>query len=161
VDKSFFNTSSRYYRSVESQNIETEIARLEKIIADDPNSAAAAESSYYLALLYSHHKNPQPDYRSALKKLESYIRLNPEAGEKNDVQCLLSLFRQIDTLRSKNHALKTKNHNLKKYQARLKSDTSTLNEEKEQLTAENQNLQDMIEQLKLLDVQLEERRKAY
>jgi len=154
VDKSLFNTYPHYYQSVESNNIETEIVRLEKIITDDPDSATAAESFYYLSLLYSHDKKPQPDYQKALQKLESYIHLNPEAGKKSDVQYLLSLFRQIETLRTKNNALK-------KDRSRLKSDTSTLKGEKEQLTADNQNLRDMIEQLKLLDIQLEERRKAY
>ncbi len=160
IDKSLFNTYPHYYLSVESNNIEPEIARLEKNSADDPDSAAAAESFYYLSLLYSHHKKSQPDYKKALQNLESYIRLNPEAEKKSDVQYLLSLFREIDTLRSKNHALKAKNNALKKHSIRLKSDTSALKGEKEQLTAENQNLQDMIEQLKLLDIQLEERRKS-
>ena len=167
VDKSLYNTYPHYYLSVESENIEPEIVRLEKIIADEPDSAAAAESFYYLSLLYSHHKKRQPDYQKALQNLESYIRLNPEAGKKNDVQYLLSLFREIETLgakkntlKVKNNALKAKNDALKKDKATLKGNTTTLKREKEQLTTENQNLQDMIEQLKLLDIQLEERRKS-
>ncbi|MEA3548792.1 MAG: hypothetical protein U9R66_14160 [Thermodesulfobacteriota bacterium] len=160
VDKSLFNTYPHYYLSVESENIEPEIVRLEKVIADEPDPETAAESFYYLSLLYSHHKKRQPNYPKALQNLESYIRLNPEAGKKNDVQYLLSLFREIETIGAKNHALKAKNNALKKDRARLKSDTSTLKKEREQLTADNQNLQNIIEQLKLLDIQLEERRKS-
>lgn len=154
VDKSIFNTYPHYYLSVESKNIETEITRLEKNIKADPDSETTAKSFYYLSPLYSHPKNPQPDYRKALKNFESYIRLDPEAGKKCDVQYLLSLFRQIEKLRGKNDLLKMD-------KARLKNDTSTLKGEKKQLTAENKNLQDIIEQLKLLDIQLEERRRAY
>ena len=161
VDKSFFNTSSRYYQSVETDSIETEIVRLEKIITDDPGSPAAAQSFYYLSLLYSHHKNPQPDYRNAGNMLESHIRLDPKAGEKSDVQYLLSLFRQTEQLRTKIEKLRTKNNALQRDKTKLKSDSLTLNEEKARLTAENQNLRGMIEQLKLLDVQLEERRKMF
>jgi len=160
VDKSLFNTYPHYYLSVESENIEPEIVRLENIIADEPDSAAAAELSYYLSLLYSHHKKPQPNYQKALQNLESYIRLNPEAGKNNDVQYLLSLFRNIETLEAKNNTLKAKNDALKEDRAKLKCNTTTLKREKDQLTAENQNLQDMIEQLKLLDIQIEEKRKS-
>ncbi len=167
VDKSLFNTYPHYYLSIESENIEPEIVRLEKTIADEPDSAAAAESFYYLSLLYSHHKKRQPDYQKALQNLESYIRLNPEAGKKNDVKYLLSLFRKIETLgaknntlKAKNNALKAKNDALKKDRAKLKRNSTTLKREKEQLTTENLNLQDIIEQLKLLDIQLEKRRKS-
>ncbi len=167
VDKSLFNTYPHYYLSVESENIEPEIVRLEKVIANEPDSETAAESFYYLSLLYSHYKKRQPNYQKALQNLESYIRLNPEAGKKNDVQYLLSLFREIETigaknntLKAKNNALKAKNDALKEDRTKLKCASTTLKREKEQLTTENQTLQDMIEQLKLLDIQLEERRKS-
>jgi len=93
--------------------------------------------------------------------LESYIQLDPKAGEKSDVQYLLSLFREAEQLRTKIEKLRTKNIALQKERTKLKNDTSTLNEAKKRLTADNQNLRDMIDRLKLLDVQLEERRKMF
>ena len=143
---------STYYLTLQTKEIKTEISRLEKALKSEDNSLSGQTSLYYLALLYSHFKNPEPDYKHAFKNLEEYISLDPEGAEqKSSVQYLMSLLKKLIKNESRCNELKT-------LITTLKQENKTLTEKYEKLVIENQNTKEIIEKLKQLDIQLEKKR---
>ncbi|MCK4619230.1 MAG: hypothetical protein KAT52_04745 [Desulfobacterales bacterium] len=143
---------STYYLTLQTKEIKTEISRLEKALKSEDDSLSRPTSLYYLALLYSHSKNPEPDYKHAFKNLEEYILLDPEGAEqKSSVQYLMSLLNKL---------IKNENlcNELKTLITTLKQENKTLTEKYEKLVIENQNTKEIIEKLKQLDIQLEKKR---
>ncbi|MDL2122343.1 MAG: hypothetical protein LWX51_04490 [Deltaproteobacteria bacterium] len=143
---------STYYLTLQTKEIKTEISRLEKALKSEDDSLSRPTSLYYLALLYSHFKNPEPDYKHAFKNLEEYILLDPEGAEqKSSVQYLMSLLNKL---------IKNENlcNELKTLITTLKQENKTLTEKYEKLVIENQNTKEIIEKLKQLDIQLEKKR---
>ena len=87
---------STYYLTLQTKEIKTEISHLENALKSEDNSLSRPTSLYYLALLYSHFKNPEPDYRHAFKNLEEYILLDPDGAEqKSSAQYLMSLLNKL------------------------------------------------------------------
>ncbi len=127
-----------------------EILRLEKKLKNqkDPavtSPAATSNDRFRLALLYSHHKNPAPDFARAENLIKEYIKLNPDDRRLDDATYLLSLLQEIN---------KTKqdcNEILQKENAKLKNENNDLSKE-------NQKMKGIIEELKSLDIRLEEKR---
>jgi predicted Zn-dependent protease len=143
---------STYYLTLQTKEIKTEISRLEKALKSEDDSLSRPTSLYYLALLYSHFKNHEPDYKHAFKNLEEYILLDPEGAEqKSSVQYLMSLLNKL---------IKNENlcNELKTLITTLKQENKTLTEKYEKLVIENQNTKEIIEKLKQLDIQLEKKR---
>jgi len=143
---------STYYLTLQTKEIKTEISRLEKALKSEDKSLSRPTSLYYLALLYSHFKNPEPDYKHAFKNLEEYILLDPDGAEqKSSAQYLMSLLNKLKI----NEDLLNK---LKTLITTLKQENKTLTEKYEKLVIENQNTKEIIEKLKQLDIQLEKKR---
>lgn len=143
---------STYYLTLQTKEIKTEISHLEKALKSENDSLSGPGSLYYLALLYSHFRNPEPDYRHAFKNLEEYILLDPEGAEqKSSVQYLMSLLKK---------SIKNENlcNELKTLVTTLKQENKTLTKKYEKLVIENQNTKGIIEKLKQLDIQLEKKR---
>jgi hypothetical protein len=145
---------STYYLALQTKEIKTEISHLENALKSEDDSLSRPTSLYYfyLALLYSHFKNPEPDYKHAFKNLEEYISLNPEGAEqKSSVQYLMSLLKKL---------IKNENlcNELKTLITTLKQENKTLTKKYEKLVIENQNTKEIIEKLKQLDIQLEKKR---
>ena len=146
--------NSAYYLSLQTKEIKTEISHLENALKSEDESLSRPTSLYYfyLALLYSHFKNPEPDYKHAFKNLEEYILLDPEGAEqKSSVQYLMSLLKKL---------IKNENlcNELKTLITTLKQENKTLTEKYEKLVIENRNTKEIIEKLKQLDIQLEKKR---
>ena len=155
---------STYYLALQMKEIKTEISHLENALKSEDDSLSRPTSLYYfyLALLYSHFKNPEPDYNHAFKNLEEYISLDPEGAEqKSSVQYLMSLLKKLIKNENLCNELK-KNENLcnelKTLITTLKQENKTLTEKYEKLVIENQNTKEIIEKLKQLDIQLEKKR---
>lgn len=155
---------STYYLALQTKEIKTEITHLENALKSEDDSLSRPTSLYYfyLALLYSHFKNPEPDYKHAFKNLEEYISLDPEGAEqKNSVQYLMSLLKK---LKQNERLLKKLKQNedlcneLKILITTLKHENKTLTKKYEKLVMENQNIKEIIEKLKQLDIQLEKKR---
>ena len=143
---------STYYLTLQTKEIKTEISHLENALKGEEDSLSRPTSLYYLALLYSHFKNPEPDYKHAFKNLEEYISLDPEGAEqKSSVQYLMSLLKKL---------IKNENlcNELKTLITTLKQENKTLTEKYEKLVIENRNTKEIIEKLKQLDIQLEKKR---
>ena len=163
---------STYYLTLQTKEIKTEISRLENALKSAEDSLSRQASLYYLSLLYSHFKNPEPDYKHALKNLEQYISLDSEGSEqKSSVQYLMSLLKKLiknegccdELIKNKNlHNKLIKNaticNELKTFITTLKQENKTLTEKYEKLVIENQNIKEIIEKLKQLDIQLEKKR---
>ena len=153
---------STYYLTLQTKEIKTEISRLEKALKSEDKSLSRPTSLYYLALLYSHFKNPEPDYKHAFKNLEEYILLDPDGAEqKSSAQYLMSLLNKLKINKNLLNKLKINEdlcNELKTLITTLKQENKTLTEKYEKLVIENQNTKEIIEKLKQLDIQLEKKR---
>ena len=163
---------STYYFTLQTQEIKTEISCLENALKSEEDLLSRQASLYYLSLLYSHFKNPEPDFKHAFKNLEKYMSLDPEGAEqKSSVQYLMSLLKKLITnedccnelIKNKsrcNELIKNANNcnELKTVITTLKQKNKTLTEKYENLVIENQNIKEIIEKLKQLDIQLEKKR---
>ena len=123
----------KYSTRLKPKDFPKEIARLEKIAKTNPDISVQARAHLQLALLHADHKNPFPDYLRAVKGLETFISLEPEGGKADDIQNLLALLKKIELLTKENNRIKE----------------------------ENQKMKDIIENMKSLDIQLEQKRKKY
>ena len=160
--------SSTYYFTLQTKEIKTEISHLENALKSEDDSLSRPTSLFYLALLYSHSKNPEPDYKHALKNLEEYISLDPETEQKSSVPYLMSLLKKLvknenlcNELKTLITTLKQENKTLNESKTlitTLKQENKTLTEKYEKLVIENQNIKEIIEKLKQLDIQLEKKR---
>jgi len=153
---------STYYLTLQTKEIKTEISRLENALKSENDSLSRQSSLYYLSLLYSHFKNPEPNYKHAFKNLEKYISFDSEGAEqKSSVQYLMSLLKKLIENESRcNELIENESHcnELKTFITTLKQKNKTLTEKYEKLVIENQNIKEIIEKLKQLDIQLEKKR---
>lgn len=144
------------------ENIEDEIARLETAAGTEKDPMAKSNRLFHLAVLYSHHNNSSPDYRSALERLEEYASLNPTEANTDAVLYLRSLLQQIE-----NGAIayeKLTQNELRVQKAlieTLERKNKGLMDENERLDRNNQKMKQVIEELKHLDIRLERKRKKY
>lgn len=138
--------------------IETEISRREQEIKTDTDSSSKARSLLSLTLLYSHHKNPNPDYPKALKKLEEFTLLDLKYGEADSVQYLMALLQKIVKTENKYVKSRTSIKKLNNRIKKLEQKTEKLRKEYETLVRENQEKKEKLEKLMHLDIQLEKRR---
>lgn len=144
--------NSTSYLTLQTKEIKTEISRLESALKSEDESLFKPISIFYLALLYSHYKNPEPDYKQAFKNLEKYISLDSaKAEQKISVQYLLTLLEKIIANENLCNELKT-------LITTLKQENKSLTEKYKKLVIENQNIKEIIEKLKQLDIQLEKKR---
>lgn len=116
-----------------------------KAARNDPDSSVRATSHYRLAVLYSHHSNPSPDYPLALKELEAFIALDPQRAATDEVRNRLTLLRELERANGENRKLIKENRELKN--------------SVEQLTRENREFKDTLEKMERLDIMIEEKRK--
>ena len=90
------------------------------------------------AFLYLDPKNPTPDYAAALNELEIYAKEERQGGAKTDIRILIRILRELGKATNTNNSLRTKVAQMEK---------------------ENQALKETIEQLKSIDIMMEEKRK--
>lgn len=131
-------------KTIKPEDFSKEIARLEAI-AKGADLSAQPKAHLQLALLYSHYKNPNSDYIVALKELETYISLDQEGGTATEIQNLLAILRKLKKITDENKQLAQENNQLK-----IKA---------EQMFLENSEIKKTVEQLKHLDIRMEEKRK--
>ena len=81
-----------------TENIADEIALLEESAKITAEPQLKSKTLLKLAILYSHHKNPMPNYTDALSKLQEYISMAPGNKPNSDHYYLLSLLKKIQEL---------------------------------------------------------------
>lgn len=140
------------YTDLKSADFNNEIAQLQKITLKPKDKSIGVMAHLQLAFLYSHYRNPAPNYRKALKEIETYISLDPEGSKADIIQTWLTIIKEIVRLESENSGLDKENSKLEKESARL-------SKENVRLESENNEMKEKIEQLQYLDIELEKRRK--
>lgn len=143
------------------------ITRWETLAKEDTDVAKSATSHLWLALLYSHYKNLNPDYLMALNELEAYVNLDKEHSNADEIQNLLALLRSLKAAGEENKKLKIEIEHLpQENQEKLKSEIERFSKENqemkikmEQLIKENQEIKKTVEELKHLDINIEEKRR--
>ncbi|MDY6905143.1 MAG: hypothetical protein SWH61_10700 [Thermodesulfobacteriota bacterium] len=133
------------YTDSDPKTIPGRIKRLEALLAaeDKGSDKARAETLITLAMLYAHHDNPAPDYGRARECITAYAELRDWV----DVHYAGAL---LETLAAGENGTKDCD--------RLVTDYSALKARYERLEQEDRKHREMIEKLKHLDLQLEERR---
>lgn len=143
------------------------ITRWETITKEHTDAAKKATAHLWLALLYSHYKNLNPDYLMALNELETYVNLDKEHSNADEIQNLLALLRSLKAAGEENKMLKSEQEHLpQENQEKLKSELERFSKENqelkikmEQLIKENQEIKKTVEELKHLDINIEEKRR--
>lgn len=115
-----------------------EIERLEAMVPVNTDLSFQRKAHFRLALLYLDNKNTKPNYITALKELEIYIKIDSEGGKRPEIQGLLTALREVGRLSEENKKIKVKT---------------------EQLLKENAEIKKTVEELKTLDLKIEERRR--
>lgn len=115
-----------------------EIARLEAMIPKNTDLSFQMKAHLRLALLYLDNNNPKPDYLNAIKELEIYVSIDSEGGKRAEIQNLLRVLRELGRLSDENKKIKVK---------------------MEQVIKENEDIKKTVEELRKLDLKIEERRR--
>lgn len=123
----------KFSARLKPKDFSREIARLEKIAKMHSDTSVQARAHLQLAMLFLDYKNPAVNYLRALRELEAYISLNPEGGQTDEIQTWRALLSKIELLTKENNRIKE----------------------------ENQKMNNIIENMKSLDIQLEQKRKKY
>ncbi|PNX51074.1 MAG: hypothetical protein BV458_12060 [Thermoplasmata archaeon M9B2D] len=115
----------------ESNDLPKDITKYERILKEKPDKETLASAYLRLASLYSSHRNPSPDYARTLKLLNNYSTLEPDKAKSETFQYWYSIISYINKLRQQTAGLQK----------------------------ENAELKEVIEELKHLDIRIEEKRK--
>lgn len=142
-----------------------ETSRLEKLALEDPAASVRAKSHLKLAFLYVNSRNPQSDYSRALQEMESYLSMSPAKAQKDDFQNWLTILREMDHLskyrievEKKHQSLQAQSDKLQTALEKVRKANIYLRDEVDTLRETNNKMIEMIERLKLLDCQMEEKR---
>jgi hypothetical protein len=160
-----------------------ETSRLEKLAREDPSTSIRAKSHLQLAFLYVNSRNPQLNYSRALLEMESYFSMSSEKVQRDDFQNWFSVLKELDRVRKDKKAMEEKNHDLQTRMERfrigqeeMQEANKSLRDKMDDLQAESRislekvqeankslrdkvaRLQELIEKLKNLDYQMEEKR---
>ena len=120
----------RRYAEISAAEIPREISRLLSTIQAEPGGRDAGMAHLELAWLYGHYRNPAPQYLRAQQELEAYIVLDPKNGAYDDLQNWYHMLGELARLQRENGDLRGKADQLRQ----------------------------QVEQLKHLDIEMEEKR---
>ena len=135
-----------------------ETSRLEKLAREDPATSVRAESHLQLAFLYVNCRNPQLNYSRALQEMGSYLSMSPAKPQKDDFQNWLAVLKELDHVRKDKKGMEDKYQGLQTQIQKLRISLEKAQEANRDLRDEVANLERMIEKLKELDRQMEEKR---
>ncbi|MBU0965503.1 MAG: hypothetical protein KKA54_03880 [Proteobacteria bacterium] len=160
AEKHLFGDSTNYYMALQQNNIADEILFLEKIIEEKQagvTDSVPPETYYFLVLLYSHNNNPAPDYGKAIMALDRYEELAPpQRNERLEIDYLRNILHEINQLAQ----LRKQHEFLKGEKTSLLNKCALLSQEIDTLNKENQTMKYHIDQLKMLDIRLEQKKRA-
>ena len=129
-----------------------ETVRLEKISREHPDTSVRAQAHLQLGFLYVNAKNPRLSYSRALQEMEAYLSLSPDKTQTVEFQNWLAALREMDHLREDWTEMAEKNQ---AFQSRIDKLQTTLDKTQEA----NNKMREAIERLKILDRQMEEKRR--
>ncbi len=163
-------------QTVKKPDAETDIlqetARLEKTARDHPDPSVRAQSHLRLASLYVNSRNPHLNYTRSLQEFGNYLSLAPAKPLTEDSRNWLAALREMERLRNERAKMETRSkgfqNQIERLQVSLEKTQETnknlqvslekAQESNKNLREEVANLKEMIEKLKNLDLQMEEKR---
>ncbi len=172
VEKHLFTKSTDYYLALNKSEVNKEIHFLEDSLKKNKNAeqkVPTAETYLYLSLLYSHSNNPEPDFDKAINALDQYEKLSqPQKNIRLEIQHIKKLLNatncpeRVQEVTDKNREtyLQKANMSLVKDKEALQHQCTTLRQEIDILTKENQTMKNLINQLKQLDIEIEQKKRA-
>jgi len=140
-----FHRDKLSYPVSSPEDFTREIDRMEKLARFHPDKSVRAEAHLRLAMLYLHDENPGLDYSRALEELKKYKSLSSNGDNKNEIRGLLALLQKFERVMEQN---KEKERAIQ-----------ALTREKRILIRENQQIKETIDELKDMDVRIEEKRR--
>jgi hypothetical protein len=149
-------TPQQPVHAIDSDQYPSEIARLEAIVVENPDSTKAWQARYQLAQRYMSYNNPRRNYKKALENLQLYVSHNPTAADDPNLQNWLAALKEIQLL--------SDNKRIAQLNAKLWDSGQTnlaLKYVNRELEKRNEDLNKKIEMLKTLDHTVEEKRKTY
>ena len=138
-----------------------EISEHEERARTAPEASERMQAHLKLARLYWSYKNPQRNYKKALKHLEIYASLQPDFANDENLRNWLTALKQMDRQRQKIDQSQQDISKLKKTNKRLQKNNAGLKKRNVQLTKSNETLAKTIEMLKNIDRNIEEKRRSY
>ncbi len=138
-----------------------EISKHQETARSAPKASKRMQAHLKLARLYTSYKNPQRNYKKALKHLEIYASLQPEFAKNEDLRNWLSALKHMERQRQKVDQSQQDISKLEKTNQRLKRINARLKKINGQLSESNDTLTETIEMLKNIDRSIEEKRKNY
>lgn len=117
------------------------IEQLEEISQNHKSDFVRTRALFYIALAYMHYNNPSPDYSEALKYLDTYIALDSENKDIDEVVAWKS------TLQTLARSLR-EYEKLEQSYTQLKQDYENANKDKDSLSKQVNDLSKMIEKQK-------------
>lgn len=156
ADNGVFRKAPDYYLAMRQENIAGEIAYLEKKMAENQAgkiNGVYPEVYYFLAILYSHYKNPSPDFGRAFSMLERYMTLDADGRKEPEVRYLYALLRKMNSVTASCKQLEQQ-------YAALQLENATLSTELAAAVKENQNMKATLEELMLLDIRIEKKKQT-
>ncbi len=124
-----------------------EIADLEKVAQESPESEMRAEANLYLARLYRNHRNPQINYEKSRKAFEMYLLLAPVEGRTDEVLDWLTVFRGLERLQNENEKIRRNEEALKRQKEAREKSLVSQRKGQEFLQTDMQRLQGDLETL--------------
>jgi hypothetical protein len=142
--------------SIKPDQYSIEIARLEAVIVQKPQSSEGWQAHYLLAQLYIDHKNPRRNTKKGLDNLEIYLRHISTFTNDQELQNWLTALDEIKT--------QSQNNRIEWLSAELEESRQAsldLQEENGRLEEYNAAMNRKIDMLEILDHKVEEKRKSY
>jgi len=134
------------YQTIEPAEIKSTIEALNERRKKNHQIPASSQEHLELAFLYSHYNNPQPDYKRALDELIIYTSVDSELSRRAVIKNWLHMLKEIQRLDSSNKECK-------------KEEMDFLRKEVAKLREENAAMSEKLNQLKNLDIELEEKKR--
>jgi outer membrane protein assembly factor BamD (BamD/ComL family) len=91
--------------SVKEKRYKEAAASYNKIMADAPDSALAADAMFELALINAHYDNPQRDYTHAIRSFAEFVKRYPDNRRADEARTWLSVLRTVQELKKQNERL--------------------------------------------------------
>ena len=135
-----------------------ETSRLEKLTREHPEPSVRAQSHLKLAFLYVNWRNPMLNYTRALQEMRSYLTLSSSKVQTDDFQNWFAVLKELDHVRKDKKETEEKKQDLETQIEKLRISLKKVQDTNKNLGDELTNLHKMIEKLKDLDLQMEEKR---
>jgi outer membrane protein assembly factor BamD (BamD/ComL family) len=89
-----------------------------KIMADSPDSALAADALFEIALINAHYDNPQKDYAHATRSFAEFLKRYPDNRRADEARTWISVLRTVQELKKQNEHLNESIEELKQLDIR-------------------------------------------